>query len=127
MMLASLVLLAACTPGSATQSTPEPSPHAHESNTCVTGGVGGDHIVGSNKDECFLGGPGPDVIIGRDGDDRVLGGEGSDALYAGPGDDRIKGGDGSDNINGGPGNDVCVADDPGGRDILRKCETEITA
>jgi Ca2+-binding RTX toxin-like protein len=80
----------------------------------ISGGSGGDLIVGSAANN---------FLQGQDGADRVIGGLGADVLDGGPGDgDVVDGVDGlaNDLVAGGLGvNDTCLTD-PG--DITNNCE-----
>lgn len=88
----------------------------------LTGGRGGDTLVGNELDNAIKGGAGDDVLTGgagsdtleggapglagADGDDRLKGEEGDDKLTGEGGDDTLEGGPGSDAMNGGEGRDT---------------------
>ena len=94
----------------------------------VTGGAGGDRLIGDDGVNVLRGGGGADVLAGRGG--RHPGGFG-DRLDGGKGRDRLSGGDGPDDLTGGGGRDAIrcgsrrdVVRDPRGGELLpRDCET----
>ncbi|HEY0639036.1 MAG TPA: calcium-binding protein [Pseudonocardiaceae bacterium] len=70
----------------------------------VTGGAGGDTLIGNELRNVLRGGAGDDWLFGRDGDDSLLGEDGGDRLYGEAGDDWLPG-----DRSGGPlGTDVVV-------------------
>ncbi|WP_300015065.1 calcium-binding protein [uncultured Roseobacter sp.] len=73
----------------------------------ISGGQGGDHIIGDGNANC---------ISGNDGHDSVRGGDNNDTLNGGNGKDTLKGDDGNDRLNGGHGNDSMWGGD--GQDTL---------
>jgi Ca2+-binding RTX toxin-like protein len=81
----------------------------------VSGGAGGDWVVGGKDNDRLLGEDGDDVVYGNLGNDTqfggsgidwVRGGQGDDTLDAGAGDDWIAGDKGADTIVGGMGADL---------------------
>ena len=105
-------------------------------HTEITGGIGADVLIGTERADYIQGKGGGDWLDGRGGndlisgglgDDRLFGGGGSDRLYGGIGDDRLYGGDGHDILHGGRGNglltggeghDRFVFDLKGGNDLV---------
>ncbi len=94
----------------------------------VTGGLGGDSIIGDAGRNDLRGGDGSDLIQGEGGDDRLRGNDGDDIIDGGAGEDRIDGddgddilagGDGSDSVRGGDGDDLFVASYDDGDDDYR--------
>lgn len=82
----------------------------------LTGGSGGDEMLGAGFDDRLKGGSGADLMLALDGDDRIVGGSGDDSLFGhggedrsfgGGGDDRIESGGGADFGSGGAGTDSC--------------------
>ncbi|WP_165978820.1 calcium-binding protein [Antarcticimicrobium luteum] len=64
-----------------------------EKVTGTSSTVGGDHLLGSDRDEYLDGRQGDDVIQGKGGDDILIGGSGIDRLSGGSGNDLIFDGD----------------------------------
>jgi Ca2+-binding RTX toxin-like protein len=67
----------------------------------LTGGKGGETIVGSFA---------ANLIDGFSGSDTIMGGKGGDTLHGGANNDRLDGGLGDDSVDGGDGADTVVAD-----------------
>jgi hypothetical protein len=78
----------------------------------MTGGEGGDKLMGEGGADALEGDDGDDMLEGGSGGDVLQGGGGSDSLNGGAsflvgadGDDRLGGGRGADELVGGRGND----------------------
>jgi Ca2+-binding RTX toxin-like protein len=71
----------------------------------VTGGSGGDTMLGTASANVLNGGGGDDSLDGAQGDDTLDGGPGNDLLTGGQGNDKLSGGDGTDGLSGGSGAD----------------------
>lgn len=69
----------------------------------LTGGEGGDNLLGHTNSQVLLGGGGDDVLAGAQGHDTIQGGSGDDLAIWTPGD-------GSDSIDGGTGTDTLRLD-----------------
>jgi hypothetical protein len=94
----------------------------------VTGGDGGDELVGSTGGDQLFGGPGSDTLRGRrsvcpggdrdfcTGWDQLVGGPGDDMLFGGRSFDFLEGGEGADLLGGGRGRDEAVYGGPMARD-----------
>ncbi|MEW6637733.1 MAG: hypothetical protein AB1425_13080 [Actinomycetota bacterium] len=86
----------------------------------VSGGDGGDVLLGSAQDETIAGRGDEDGLYGLAGSDALVGGGGDDELYGGPGRDLLLGGEGDDFVEAkdgeadyvdcGPGADVAGVD-----------------
>jgi Ca2+-binding RTX toxin-like protein len=74
----------------------------------VTGGAGGDILIGDRSAETLVGGNGNDFLFGQGGNDTLLGLLGDDLLSGGGGNDTARGFFGNDRVLGGPGNDRLV-------------------
>ena len=72
----------------------------------VSGGSGGDTLIGGLKNDKLLGDQGKDVIEGGMGNDLLNGGIAGDELNGDEGDDQLLGEDGNDVLVGGVGNDI---------------------
>lgn len=80
----------------------------------MSGGGGGDTLVGAALGDIFNAGGGNDSLRGEDGDDLLRGDEGADTIFGGNGNDRLEGDlDGffgsvqsSNELYGGAGNDT---------------------
>ena len=81
----------------------------------VTGGNGGDILVGGPGAETLSGGNGNDYLDGSGGADVLRGGSGNDTIYGLDGDDSLDGGTGVDDLDGEAGSDRCEAADGGYR------------
>src|SRR4051794_36846350 len=55
------------------------------------GGLGSDHLEGSDGNDDLEGGDGADTVAGGDGSDDLEGGSGDDAIFGGDGDDDLAG------------------------------------
>ena len=94
----------------------------------VSGGAGGDLLIGDDGVNVLRGRSGADLLAGRGGrapggfGDRLDGGEGRDRLSGGDGPDDLSGGGGRDAIRCGPRRDV-VRHPRGGEVLPRDCET----
>jgi Ca2+-binding RTX toxin-like protein len=83
-------------------------------------------VLGTNRPDTLTGGVGGDVVIGFGGADRMRGEGGHDCLVGGSGPDRLTGGDGDDRLVGGRGRDTLVGgagtnayDAGAGNDVVR--------
>jgi Ca2+-binding RTX toxin-like protein len=74
----------------------------------VSGGRGGDTLIGGASREFLSGNEGNDTIYGGAGADDLGGGSGQDVIDAGAGRDYVDGGSGHDRLLGGLGNDILV-------------------
>ncbi len=84
----------------------------------VTGGSGGDYLVGNSGVNILRGGGGGDQLRGGSGDDMLFGQAGMDRLEGGAGDDFLEGGADGDVLIGGQGSDsINYADDTANLDI----------
>jgi hypothetical protein len=72
----------------------------------VTGGDGGDKVVGNADRNVLDGGPGADRLSGGDGNDELTGDSGVNVLRGGAGDDTLNAGDDGDTLVGGAGTDT---------------------
>jgi hypothetical protein len=77
----------------------------------VSGGLGGDTIVGDGQPNALEGLDGNDVVDGGAGDDELGGGGQDDRLVGGPGADTLIGGRGNDRLFGGTGDDELLLRD----------------
>lgn len=89
----------------------------------ITGGNGGQALVGTGEADTISGGNGDDVLGGEGGNDSLSGGNGTDVLNGGAGNDAMEGGNGNDvfRFAAGFGNDRIVGFDAtpsGGQDHL---------
>lgn len=75
-------------------------------SSTVSGGGGGDVVIGSEVSDVLSGGPGVDRIAAGAGNDLVFGGAGDDELRGDSGDDRLFGQAGRDVLLGGSGDDL---------------------
>lgn len=96
-----------------------------EGDDRITGGGGGEKLLGLDGDDEIDAGPGDDRVVGgagrdyldgQDGDDHVEGGVGDDTGYGLGGDDTLIGGEGQDFQEGGAGADQLVGSS--GDDVL---------
>lgn len=71
----------------------------------LTGGDGGDTLVGDARANVIRGGAGQDSITGNAGDDQLWGDDGDDTLSGGADDDMLAGGGGTNVLTGGTGDD----------------------
>jgi Ca2+-binding RTX toxin-like protein len=74
----------------------------------VTGGAGGDTLIGDRSAETLIGGDGNDFLAGLGGDDSLFGLLGDDFLSGGDGNDTARGFFGNDRVLGGPDGDRLV-------------------
>jgi hypothetical protein len=72
----------------------------------VSGGADRDYIDGGAGSDILSGGLGDDTVYGLGGDDAISGGEGQDYLEGATGNDTIAGGAGNDIVSGGKGEDT---------------------
>jgi Ca2+-binding RTX toxin-like protein len=72
----------------------------------MSGGVGGDTILGGDGNDTLDGDDGDDQLFGHGDDDILNGGNGADFLAGGLGNDVMDGGAGSDFLSGEQGNDT---------------------
>jgi RTX calcium-binding nonapeptide repeat (4 copies) len=86
----------------------------------MSGGEGGDRVVGGAADDLIDGGPGRDSLVGNLGQDLLGGGAGADNLLGGANRDVLRGGGGPDKLAGGRGKDLCAGGR--GRDRGKSCE-----
>jgi Ca2+-binding RTX toxin-like protein len=75
----------------------------------LLGGAGSDTLYGDRGNDTLDGGDGKDLLIGDRGDDYLLGGNQRDHLVGGRGNDSLNGGEGRDVLSGGLGMDVLNA------------------
>lgn len=85
----------------------------------LTGGDGDDTLVGGHGDDIISGGLGTDFLSGGAGNDKLIGGAQRDLLRGGAGDDVLQGGEGADRLFGGAGADVFEIVANNTRDIIR--------
>ena len=74
-------------------------------NDSISGGAGGDTLIGGDGNDALGGGAGTDSIVGGTGDDSVGGGGENDTVDGGDGNDQLICGTGADSLIGGGGND----------------------
>lgn len=96
-------------------------------STRLSGGHGGDLLIGSRvdsddlfggaDDDLLYGGEGSDTLEGSPENDRLFGQGHSDSAYGGPGRDVLSGGPDNDRLRGGEGDDVLHTDP--GSDLLQ--------
>ncbi len=84
----------------------------------IAGGLGDDHIIGSDLSEHIVGDGGNDTLEGAGGDDLLDGGDGADVLVGGAGEDTLLGGDDDDLLDGGVGADFMAGGDGNDRYIV---------
>lgn len=90
--------------------------HGRGNVDILTGGSGGDTLVGGLRDDVLNGGDGNDRLYGQTDNDTLNGDAGNDSLYGQQGEDTINAGAGRDFIFGGTGNDTMSG---GGTDLER--------
>ena len=84
-----------------------------DANETLTGGAGGNTIIGRNGDDLIIGGRDSldsrdinNTIPIEDLEDQTESDDGADSLFGGNGNDTIMGGAGDDTLDGGQGDDV---------------------
>ena len=75
--------------GQPNDGAPGESDHIHIDVEALNGGVGDDHLYGSDGRNSIYGGLGNDVIEGGAGDDSLSGDDGEDQIYGGAGQDDL--------------------------------------
>ncbi len=91
----------------------------------MTGGTGGDTLIGIDAPSIIHGNGGDDVLWGRDTPDTLFGDDGNDTLDGGDGNDLLAGGAGNDVLNGNWGDDTLEGG--AGDDVLNGYWGEDTA
>ncbi|ADE83943.1 calcium-binding protein [Rhodobacter capsulatus] len=79
----------------------------------LSGTIGRDTLIGSNRADTIRGLESSDMIQGGGGNDVIFGDRGNDTIAGNDGDDSLIGGEGANRMNGGTGNDTLT----GGEDF----------